>query len=125
MSQPTGCELEAVRQIAAHVRGRKGVGAFLARVSSAMAERQQAGIAEYGQPLEHNTAPLADRLQHLFEELLDAQAYAAWIRRAANPFVPGAEFKAVCMALSVHCTVALLLYQLDKVMQMLKQEEEA
>lgn len=123
MIEPTGCELEATRLIAEHVRGRKGLRPFLTRVRTAMAARQQAGIAKYGHTLEDNGAPLADRLQHLWEELLDAQAYAAWIRRAANPMVPGAQFRAVCMALSVHCTVAILLYQIDKVMQILKEEE--
>lgn len=123
MNQPTGCERDALRIIAAHIAELPEAESCWNRIAVAMAERQQAGIGEYGQPLADNPAPLKARLQHLWEELLDAQAYAAWIRRGASPCVPGAECQAHLTSISIHALTARCLYELDRVMQMLKQEE--
>jgi len=42
-------------------------------------QRQAFGLAKYGVRLKDNPAPLAARLRHLLEELLDAAVYAEWI----------------------------------------------
>ena len=89
-----------------------------------MEVRQQEGLKKYGTLLEFNAAPLAARCQHLWEELLDAQAYAAWIRTAATSHPVMAPY-ALRLVDAVHYQVGMLLYQLDWVMEMLKQEEEA
>lgn len=42
-------------------------------------QRQSFGLAKYGVRLADNPAPLAARLRHMLEELLDAAVYAEWI----------------------------------------------
>jgi hypothetical protein len=39
------------------------------------------GIAKYGQTLDENDAPLANRLVHFIQECVDAAQYAHWIVR--------------------------------------------
>lgn len=46
-----------------------------------ISQRQAFGLAKYGVRLADNPAPLAARLRHMLEELLDAAVYAEW---AAN-----------------------------------------
>ena len=43
-------------------------------------QRQAFGLAKYGVRLKDNPAPLAARLRHMLEELLDAAAYAEWAK---------------------------------------------
>ena len=45
-----------------------------------ISQRQAFGVAKYGVRLKDNPAPLAARLRHMLEELLDAAVYAEWIR---------------------------------------------
>ena len=42
-------------------------------------QRQAFGLAKYPTRLADNPAPLAARLRHMLEELLDAAVYAEWI----------------------------------------------
>lgn len=44
-----------------------------------ISQRQAFGLAKYGVRLKDNPAPLAARLRHMLEELLDAAVYAEWI----------------------------------------------
>lgn len=44
-----------------------------------ISQRQAFGLAKYGVRLKDNPAPLAARLRHMLEELLDAVVYAEWI----------------------------------------------
>lgn len=46
-----------------------------AKVCADIAARQQKGIAKYGTTVAENPAPLAEWLQHTYEELLDAAVY--------------------------------------------------
>ena len=48
-------------------------------------QRQAFGLAKYGVRLADNPAPLAARLRHMLEELLDAAVYAEWIRDGYSP----------------------------------------
>ena len=43
-------------------------------------QRQAFGLAKYGVRLKDNPAPLAARLRHMLEELLDAAVYARWAK---------------------------------------------
>ena len=43
-------------------------------------QRQAFGLAKYGVRLADNPAPLAARLRHMLEELLDAAVYAEWAK---------------------------------------------
>lgn len=45
-------------------------------------QRQAFGLAKYGTRLKDNPAPLAARLRHMLEELLDAAVYAEWVAEA-------------------------------------------
>ena len=45
-----------------------------------MSERQERGISKYGGTLDENPAEIAERLQHLKEELMDAIMYIEWIK---------------------------------------------
>lgn len=45
-------------------------------------QRQAFGLAKYGLRLKDNPAPLAARLRHMLEELLDAAVYSEWIMDA-------------------------------------------
>lgn len=47
-----------------------------------ISQRQAFGLAKYGVRLKDNPAPLAARLRHMLEELLDAAVYAEWVRDA-------------------------------------------
>ena len=48
-------------------------------------QRQAFGLAKYPTRLKDNPAPLAARLRHMLEELLDAAVYAEWIRDGYSP----------------------------------------
>ena len=50
-----------------------------------ISQRQAFGVAKYGVRLADNPAPLAARLRHMLEELLDAAVYAEWIRDGYSP----------------------------------------
>ena len=43
-------------------------------------QRQAFGLKKYGTRLADNPAPLAARLRHMLEELLDAAVYAEWAK---------------------------------------------
>ena len=45
-------------------------------------QRQAFGLKKYGLRLKDNHSPLAARLRHMLEELLDAAVYAEWVRDA-------------------------------------------
>ncbi|WP_164964267.1 hypothetical protein [Rubrivivax sp. JA1026] len=49
-----------------------------ALVCEDIARRQAMGLAKYGQTLADNPAPLRERLQHMYEELLDGANYCRW-----------------------------------------------
>lgn len=49
-----------------------------AEVCADIAKRQQLGVKKYGQTLADNHAELRERLQHLYEEQLDAAVYTKW-----------------------------------------------
>ena len=53
---------------------------ILQSIQSEMAERQERGISKYGGTLDQNPAEIAERLQHLKEELMDAIMYIEWIK---------------------------------------------
>lgn len=53
---------------------------ILESIQSEMAERQERGISKYGGTLDENPAEIAERLQHLKEELMDAIMYIEWIK---------------------------------------------
>jgi hypothetical protein len=52
---------------------------IMKRIRQAMAARQALGREKYPTTLEHNPAPIEERVRHLWEELLDGLAYAQWI----------------------------------------------
>lgn len=45
-----------------------------------ISQRQAYGLAKYPTRLKDNPAPLAARLRHMLEELLDAAVYARWAK---------------------------------------------
>lgn len=47
-------------------------------LSECITQRTQAGRAKYGQTLDANSAPPAERYIHLIQELLDGVQYALW-----------------------------------------------
>ena len=51
-------------------------------------QRQAFGLAKYGVRLKDNPAPLAARLRHMLEELLDAAVYAEWIMDDIDGWTP-------------------------------------
>ena len=53
---------------------------ILEKIQSEMAERQERGVKKYGGTLDENPAEIAERLQHLKEELMDAIMYIEWIK---------------------------------------------
>lgn len=50
------------------------------RVTEIADKQRSKGLAEYGQGLESNNAPLLKRLEYLQEELVDALNYIEWIK---------------------------------------------
>lgn len=50
------------------------------KIKAEMSERQERGIVKYGGTLDQNPAEIAERLQHLKEELMDAVMYIEWIK---------------------------------------------
>ena len=48
-------------------------------------QRQAYGLAKYPTRLKDNPAPLAARLRHMLEELLDAAVYAEWAKEPHAP----------------------------------------
>lgn len=48
-------------------------------------QRQAFGLAKYGVRLADNPAPLAARLRHMLEELLDSAVYAEWVKEPHAP----------------------------------------
>ena len=50
--------------------------------------RQQRGIAKYGQTLAENPAEIKERLQHMYEELLDGALYCKWARNKLSEKAP-------------------------------------
>lgn len=53
---------------------------ILEKIQAEMADRQARGVAKYGGTLDENHAEIAERLQHLKEELMDAIMYIEWIK---------------------------------------------
>ena len=53
-------------------------------VCADIAARQQRGIAKYGMTLADNPAETIERLQHIYEELLDAAVYCKWAMKRLN-----------------------------------------
>lgn len=50
------------------------------RIAARFARQEAKGLGKYGFPLEDNPAAMAERLEHLAEELSDALMYIEWIK---------------------------------------------
>lgn len=71
------------------------------KICAIAAAQRDKGLSKYGQGLEENTAPLADRIRHLEEELIDGLMYCEWIKEQhADCALTPNEYQALAMRTS-------------------------
>jgi len=58
----------------------KKMSRYLDRLIARFKAQEKKGIDKYGQILEHNPAPMLERLEHLAQELTDGLMYIEWIK---------------------------------------------